>query len=627
MKNILNTIQTPNDLTGLDIAALENLAQELRTFLIDSVSNTGGHLAPNLGAVELTLALHTKFETPKDKIVWDVGHQAYIHKILTGRKDKFHTLRQFGGISGFPKITESEFDTFGVGHSSTAISAALGIATARDLKGEDHKVIAVVGDGALTGGIAFEGMNNAGGSKKDIIVILNDNRMSISPNVGALSKHFTHIITNPLYNKIKEDIWDLTGKLPRGSRRIRETIHRIEEGLKSMVVPGSLFEFLGFRYFGPIDGHNLRELLRVFQEIRRLHGPILIHVMTKKGKGYKYAEEDATKFHGLGSFCPETGNTQSKKALSYTEIFGRTMVELAERDPKIIGITAAMADGTGMIHMANKFPERFFDVGIAEQHAVTFAAALGLNGFKPVVAIYSTFLQRAFDQVIHDVALQNVPVVFALDRGGLVGEDGPTHHGSFDLSYLRIVPNMVVMAPKDENEMRDMLWTAVQYNEGPVAIRYPRGESQGLPINPDFHKVPIGKSEILQEGTDLAILAVGDRVQNALQMGKILKKRNISTRIVNARFIRPLDVEMIEDTAKKIPVIVTLENNSIVAGFGSGVSEIVAQMGHNGVKVKRLGLPDAFVPHGSLDDLWKYLKLDNDSLIQEIESCLKKTKH
>ena len=619
MSRILESIHSPQDLKGLDVAVLEALAQEIRDFIVSTVSNTGGHLAPSLGVVELTIALHTVFDTPRDKIVWDVGHQAYVHKILTGRRERFHSLRQYGGISGFPRITESEYDTFGVGHASTAISAALGLAIGRDLRRDDYKVVAVVGDGALTGGLAFEGLNNAGGSKRDIIVVLNDNRMSISPNVGALSKCFTQVITNPLYNRIKKDIWELTGKLPRGSRRLRKAVQRIEEGLKSIVVPGSLFEHLGFRYFGPIDGHNLSKILRIFREIKKFQGPILMHIITIKGKGYKFAEEDATKFHGLGSFCRETGTTSPKRAQSYTEIFGKALVELAEKDDRIVGITAAMADGTGLVHLANRFPERFFDVGIAEQHAVTFAAGLALQGLKPVVAIYSTFLQRAMDQIIHDVALQKIPIVFAMDRGGLVGEDGPTHHGSFDLSYLRFVPGLVVMAPKDENELRDMLWTALQYEDGPIAFRYPRGEGIGLPLKRDFEKIPIGKSEIVRDGKDVAILAVGDRVVPAAQVGEVLQKKGMSCRVVNVRFIKPLDRQMIEETAKHFSLIVTVENNSVVGGFGSGVAEIISGLKFKDGCFRRFGLPDRFIQHGDMGDLLKEVALDVESLVQQIE--------
>ena len=624
MEKVLDIINQPQDLKKLDVSQLERLAEEIRELLISTVSSTGGHLAPNLGTVELTIALHTVFDTPTDRIVWDVGHQAYGHKILTGRKEQFHTLRQFGGISGFPRIIESEYDTFGVGHASTAISAALGMATARDLNGEDHKVVAVVGDGALTGGESFEGLNNAGGSKRDFIVVLNDNRMSISPNVGALSKTLTQVITTPLYNKIKKDVWELTGKLPRGSKRLRETIHRIEEGLKTMMVPGLLFEKLGFRYFGPFDGHNLNQILRIFRKIHRIRGPILVHLITTKGKGYKFAEENATKFHGLGSFCPETGNTTIKKAPTYTEVFGKTLVELAEKDDKIVGITAAMADGTGMAHLAQRFPDRFFDVGIAEQHAITFAAGLALNGLKPVVAIYSTFLQRALDQVIHDVALQKIPVIFAMDRGGLVGEDGPTHHGSFDLSYLRLVPNLVLMAPKDENELRDMLWTALHHKEGPIAFRYPRGESLGLPIKPEFHEIPIGQSETIREGKDLAIIAIGDRVVPAVQLANNLNEKGLSARVINGRFIKPIDNNMIDEVFNRFPVVVTIENNTIIGGFGSSIAEKLAERGSGNILFKRFGLPDQFVTHGSYRELFPEVGLDIENLTREIENLIAK---
>ena len=622
MENLLASIHSPGDIRGLSVEQLNVLAEEIREFIIASVSKTGGHLAPSLGVVELTLALHTVFNTPKDKIVWDVGHQAYVHKLITGRKDRFHTLRQYGGISGFPKISESEYDTFGVGHASTAISAALGMVTARDLLSEDYKVVAVVGDGAMTGGIAFEGLNNAGGSKRDLIVVLNDNRMSISPNVGALSKVLTDVITTPLYNKIKEDVWELTGKLPRGSQKIRNIAHRIEEGVKTIVTPGALFEHLGFRYFGPIDAHHTSRMIRVFQEVSKFHGPILVHVLSKKGKGYKFAEEDATKFHGLGSFCPETGTTPEKKAPAYTEVFGKTLVELAEKDERIVGVTAAMAHGTGLIHMARRFPERFFDVGIAEQHAVTFGTAMALQGLKPVVAIYSTFLQRAFDQVIHDAALQKIPVVFALDRGGIVGEDGPTHHGSFDLSYLRMVPDLVVMAPKDENELRDMLYTALQYEKGPVALRYPRGESLGVPPKMGFDEIPIGKSEIMREGKDVAILAIGDRVAPSITVAENLEKSGISACVVNARFVRPLDEEMLEGIILEFSVVVTVENNAVIGGFGGGVAEFIAEKADPSLCFHRFGLPDRFIPHGRLCDLYEDVGLTIDKMTTKISSMV-----
>jgi len=625
MGKILDTVNYPSDLKNLDAKELKILAEEIRNFIISSVCKTGGHLAPSLGVVELTIVLHYIFNTPVDKIIWDVGHQAYVHKILTGRKKMFNTLRQYGGLSGFPKITESEYDAFGVGHSSTAISAALGFATSRDLKNEKNKIIAVVGDGAMTAGLSFEGLNNAGASKRDLIVILNDNRMSISPNVGALSKYFTQIITNPLYNKIKEDIWWLTGKLPMGSNKVRTAVQRIDDGLKTMVVESSLFEHLGFRYFGPVEGHNIKELLRVFSDVSRLKGPILVHCVTQKGKGYKFAEENATKFHGIGKFNLETGSTKSKKLPSYSEVLGKTVAEIAENDEKIVGITAAMAEGTGLKYFAQRFPERFFDVGIAEQHAVTFSSGLALNGYKPIVVIYSTFLQRALDQLIHDVALQNIPVIFALDRAGLVGHDGPTHHGSFDLSFLRFVPNLVIMSPKDGNEFRDMLWTAFNYNKAPIAIRYPRGQCLGLSEKYDFNTLKIGEAEIVKPGEHIAILAVGDRVIPAVKIAQRLAQQNISVCVINCRFIKPLDSKMIVKTAKKFPVLFTLENNSIIGGLGSGVAEIIAEKKLNDNLIfQRLGLPDRFITHGDTDTLIKEIGLDIDSLSEQIKKISRK---
>jgi len=619
--DLLKKVNFPSDIKKMSSEELKQLAEQLREFIIDSVSETGGHLAPSLGVVELTLALHKVFNAPEDKIVWDVGHQAYVHKIITGRKDKFHTLRQYNGISGFPKITESEYDTFGVGHSSTSISAALGMAAARDLLREKYKVVAVIGDGALTGGVAFEGLNNAGGMKKDMIVILNDNEMSISRNVGAVSDYFTKVITNPLYNRIKKDVWDLTGKIPMGTKFVRESVQRVQDGIKTMITPGALFERFGFRYFGPVDGHDIARLVKVLNEIKRLKGPILLHIKTIKGKGYKFAERDATKFHGLGSFNPETGLSKKKKRITYTEVFGKTLTELAEKDERIIGITAAMADGTGMIHLKNKFKNRFFDVGIAEQHAVVFAGAMALQGMKPVVAIYSTFLQRAYDQVIHDIALQKLPVVFALDRGGIVGEDGPTHHGSFDLSYLRLVPNMVIMAPKDENELRHMLFTAVNYKKGPVAIRYPRGEGVGVEFDSSLNEIPIGTSEVLKEGKNAAIISIGDMVHPSMVAAEKLSKKGYDVAVVNARFVKPLDREGLISVIRKVPVVVTVENNSIIGGLGSSVSDILAEEKID-VRFKKIGIPDKFVAHGPVAKLLEDLSLDSDGIVRSVESFI-----
>ncbi len=620
-EKLLDKIQYPVDLKDLDIPQLAQLARELREFLLNVVSKTGGHLAPSLGVVELTLALHYVLNTPKDKIVWDVGHQAYIHKILTGRKDRLHTIRQYGGLSGFTKIAESEYDTFGVGHASTAISAALGMAFARDFKGEDFKVVAVVGDGALTGGIAFEGLNNAGASGKDMILILNDNKMSISPNVGAVSRYLTNIISNPVYNRIKKDVWELTGKMPTVGHHIRRTVRQLEKAVKSAISPGQLFEQFGFRYFGPLDGHNLSQLIHTFREIQNLKGPILLHVLTVKGKGYKPAEEDAPRFHGLGAFDLSTGMSLTKSDIpSYTKVFGTTLVEIARKDPRVVGITAAMPAGTGLEYLRQAIPRRFVDVGIAEQHAVTFAAGLATQGQKPVVAIYSTFLQRAFDQIIHDVAIQKLPVVFALDRGGLVGNDGPTHHGAFDLSYLRMIPNMVVMAPKDEAELQDMLWTAVRH-EGPIALRFPRGTGLGVPLRENYQMLPIGKSETLRKGTDAVLLAVGRMVDFSLKAAKILEEQGISVQVENMRFVKPLDEEKLKALTEKFPILVTVEDNVTIGGFGSGVLEIVSQLAP-GIQVLRLGLPDAFVEHGSVDILFEKLHLDPKGIAEQVKRAL-----
>ncbi|MBN2001339.1 1-deoxy-D-xylulose-5-phosphate synthase, partial [candidate division KSB1 bacterium] len=510
LNNILATINSPKDLKKLDIPQLSQLAREIREMIITTISQTGGHLAPSLGVVELTLVLHYLYNTPTDKIVWDVGHQAYAHKIITGRRDQFFTIRQTDGLSGFPNINESEYDAFGVGHASTAISAALGMACARDLSGDDYHVVAVVGDGALTGGLAYEGLNNAGASSRNIVVILNDNSMSISPNVGAMSKYLTTIISNPFYNRIKKEVWDLTGKLSTMGTKIRGAARRVEEGLKAFIVPGILFERFGFRYFGPVDGHNISSLVRLFREVKRINGPILVHMMTTKGKGFKPAEKNAPVFHGLGKFDVKTGEPIKNSDIpTFTNIFGQTVVEMAHQEPKLAAITAAMELGTGLKPFSQVFPDRFFDVGIAEEHAVTFSAGLAVSGIRPIAALYSSFLQRGYDQIIHDVALQKLPVIFALDRAGIVGDDGPTHHGIFDIAYLRTVPGLVLMVPKDEEELRQMLWTALSFSSGPVAIRYPRGQGVGVPLGQDFNVLPIGVSEVLQNGDDVAIIGVG----------------------------------------------------------------------------------------------------------------------
>jgi 1-deoxy-D-xylulose-5-phosphate synthase len=618
---ILPRINSPNDLKGLSVRELEELASEIREFIIDTISKVGGHLGASLGVVELTLAVHYVFNAPRDKIVWDTGHQGYVHKIITGRRDVFHTIRQFKGISGFLKRSESIYDVFGAGHASTSISAALGIATARDFDGQDYKVVAIIGDGAMTAGLAYEAMNNAGVLKKNLIVILNDNNMSISPNVWAVSKYFTELIASSHYNKLKSFVWDLTGQLDSVGDRIRKLAARVEGGVKAIITPGMLFEALGFRYFGPVNGHNIQKLIRILSEIKNLNGPILLHVITQKGKGYKPAEEDEQKLHGVTPFDKVTGKmykSDKPQPPSYTKVFGEAVVQLARQNSKIVGITAAMPEGTGLNILKKEIPERFFDVGIAEQHAVTFSAGLATEGYIPICAIYSTFLQRAFDQIIHDVALQHLHVVFALDRAGLVGADGPTHHGAFDLSYLRLIPNMVIMAPKDESELRDMLYTATIYNKGPVAIRYPRGNGVGVPLKENFDLIEIGKAEILREGNDIAILAVGSMVYPSLKASEKLSSYGIDAMVVNMRFVKPLDEELLDYVFERFDKVVTVEENTIRGGFGSAVLEYAAMRGGKNVKFLIHGIPDEFIEHGTQNELWRMLKLDPDGIVERI---------
>ncbi len=618
---ILPRINSPDDLKGLSIRELEELAGEIREFIIDTISKVGGHLGASLGVVELTLAVHYVFNAPKDKIIWDTGHQGYVHKIITGRRDVFHTIRQFKGISGFLKRSESIYDVFGAGHASTSISAALGIATARDFDGQDYKIVAIIGDGAMTAGLAYEALNNAGVLKKNLIVILNDNNMSISPNVWAVSKYFTELIASSHYNKLKSFIWDLTGQLDSVGDRIRKLAARVEGGVKAIITPGMLFEALGFRYFGPVNGHNIQKLIRILSEIKNLNGPILLHVITQKGKGYRPAEEDEQKLHGVTPFDKVTGKmykSDKPQPPSYTKVFGEAVVQLARQNSKIVGITAAMPEGTGLNILKKEIPERFFDVGIAEQHAVTFSAGLATEGYIPICAIYSTFLQRAFDQIIHDVALQNLHVVFALDRAGLVGADGPTHHGAFDLSYLRLIPNMVIMAPKDESELRDMLYTATVYNKGPVAIRYPRGNGVGVPLKKDFDLIKIGKAEILRDGDDLAILAVGSMVYPSLRASEKLSSYGVEAMVVNMRFVKPLDEELLDYVFERFDKVATVEENTIRGGFGSAVLEYAAMKGVKNVKFLIHGIPDEFIEHGTQDELWRMLKLDPDGIVSRI---------
>lgn len=616
---ILSRVNSPADLKKLSKKELYDLASEIRGYLVEVVRHCGGHLAPNLGVVELTIGLHLALESPKDKIIFDVGHQCYVHKILTGRREGFKTLRQFGGLSGFPRRDESEHDVFNTGHASNSISVALGLAKARDLEGSGETIVAVIGDGALTGGIAFEGLNQAGHLKANLIVVLNDNEMSIAQNVGALSSYLSRLRLDPTYNKLRDDIEEILKKIPGLGEKLVFWGEHFKESVKQLFVPGMLFEELGFKYIGPLDGHNIERVATAVTLAKQVKGPVLIHVLTKKGKGYPPAEEVPEKFHGVS---PETKkNSQSCSAhLSYTEVFGRSLVELAKENRKIIGITAAMPSGTGLDLLARHFPERFFDVGIAEQHAVTFAAGLALKGFIPVVAIYSTFLQRAFDQIIEDVALQNLHVVFALDRGGLVGEDGPTHHGVFDLSYLRVVPNFVVSAPKDENELRHLLYTAVEHN-GPFAIRYPRGSGCCDGELEPFKKLPIGKWETLRPGEKLALLACGRMVKTALEVASQLDLAGLNPAVINARFIKPLDTELLSEIAKNYELIITLEENVLAGGFGSAVGEALTRLNCL-TNLVMFGLPDEFVPHGKVEDLIDYLKLTPSAIAEEIKALV-----
>lgn len=618
----LDRVNTPADFRGFTVPELKGLSNDVREFLIEVISKTGGHLGAGLGAVELSVALHHVFNTPYDKLVWDVGHQAYPHKILTGRKDRLHTIRQYKGLSGFLKRSESEFDTFGAGHASTAISAALGMVAARETSGEKYKVVAIVGDGSMTGGMVYEGMNNAGFMKKDMIVVLNDNNMSIAPNVWAISNYFTELIADPRYNRFKKNVYDLTGKLDQWGDRIRRATARLEEGIKVIITPGMLFEALGFRYFGPINGHNMAQLIRIFQEVKDLHGPILVHAITQKGKGYRPAELDEQRLHGVTPFDKVTG-VSPKKAEgppAYTKVFGAAVVELARQTPNLVAITAAMPDGTGLDQLQRQMPERFYDVGIAEQHGVTFAAGLATQGAIPIVAVYSSFLQRAFDQIIHDVALQHLHVIFALDRAGVVGADGPTHHGVFDLSYLRSIPGMVIMSPKDESELRDMLATAVQHRGGPIALRYPRGNGLGVPIKPGFDVLPLGKGETVRQGKDVAILAIGDMVAPSLQAAAALAHEGIECEVVNMRFVKPLDTALMDAIIKRFRIILTVENNAIVGGFGGAVSEYVAASGQAGTRVIMHGIPDHFIDHGSPAELADELGLDGPGIAAAVRA-------
>ncbi|WP_293736910.1 1-deoxy-D-xylulose-5-phosphate synthase [uncultured Phascolarctobacterium sp.] len=622
--NLLDKINSPADVKKLSDKQLKQLAAEIRQLLIEVISHTGGHLAPNLGVVELTLALHKVFNTPQDKLVFDVGHQAYIHKIITGRREQFPTLRLYGGLSGFPKRSESEHDAFGTGHSSTSISAALGMAAARDLQGEDYNVVAIIGDGSMTGGMAFEALNNAGTLHKKMVVVLNDNEMSISKNVGAMSDYLYHLRTGETYNKIKNDIEGWLKNMEFGTD-VLKAIRRLKGSVKYLMVPTSIFEELGFTYLGPVDGHDIHGLIEVLQAAKKIDGPVMVHVLTKKGKGYKPAEESPNKFHGTGPFEIATGKkiTNPAAPISYTEVFGKTITELADSDKKIVGLTAAMPDGTGLNIFAQAHPDRFFDVGIAEQHAVTAAAGMAAAGMKPVTAIYSTFMQRAYDSILHDICMQKLHVTMCLDRAGLVGDDGYTHHGVFDYAYLRSIPNMTIMAPKDENELRHMLKTALSFN-GPISVRYPRGSGVGVDITEPMQELPIGKAEVLREGKELCFWAIGSMVQSAVQAADKLKEQGIDAGVVNMRFAKPLDKELLIEHAKRYGKIVTLEEGVLAGGVGSEVLEILDDAGLlQQCAVLRLGIPDEFVTHGDKKLLFRDLGLDTDAIVQKAAEFVK----
>ena len=599
MIKVLDQINTSYDIKKLDLEELERLCHEIRGEIISTVSKTGGHLASSLGVVELTTVLHYVFDFPRDKLVWDVGHQSYAHKLLTGRKDRFHTLRQYEGISGFPKRDESPYDAFDSGHSGTSISSALGMAEARRLKGEEGKIIAVIGDGSMTAGLAFEGLNQTGHIDQDLIVILNDNEMSISRNVGALSSYLNRLMTGQFVNRFRNDMKDFLETLPGIGKSVLRFAKQAEESLKGLLMPGLLFEELGLKYIGPIDGHRLDYLIETFQNIKKLRGPILVHVITKKGKGYPPAETNPDRFHGVPPFVIETGELRNdqKSPPTYTEVFGETLCQLARENKRLIAITAAMQNGTGLEEFSRRFPDRFYDIGIAEQHAVTFAAGLALEGMKPVVAIYSTFLQRAYDQILQDVCLQNLPVIFALDRGGIVGEDGPTHHGLFDFSYLRHIPNIIVMVPKDEIEFQHMIKTATECPM-PVAFRYPRGKGMGVRREVSLQSIDIGKGEVLREGQDILIIAIGSTVYPSLRAAERLADLGIQAAVINSRFLKPLDGTLLCDWAKRTGKVLTVEENVLQGGFGSAVLELFQERGIFSIQVKRLGIPDTFVEHG-----------------------------
>ncbi len=620
---MLERINRPEDLKALSIPELEQAAEDIRRFLIEKLSVTGGHLSSNLGVVELTLALHYHFTSPRDRIIFDVGHQSYVHKILTGRKDRFDTLRKSNGLCGFIKRSESEHDVWEAGHSSTSLSAAMGMATARDLTGGQNKVVAVIGDGALTGGMAFEALNHIGHEQTKLTIVLNDNEMSIAPNVGAMHNYLTKIRADRHYKKAKEEIEALLKKIPAIGESLAKTVERVKDSMKYLLVPGVLFEELGFTYFGPVDGHNLTQLLETFKQADKVKGPVMIHVVTLKGKGYTHAEADSHAWHGASAYKIESG--QMIKAVGpamYTEVFGSTLIDLAEQDERIVAVTPAMPGGSGLMKFAERFPKRMIDVGIAEQHAATLCAALAQEGLKPVFAVYSTFLQRAYDQVVHDICRPNLNVAFAIDRAGFVGPDGETHQGVYDIAFLRSLPNMVIMMPKDENELRRMMKTALDYDGGPIAYRYPRVNGYGLKPLHELEPLPIGTWETVREGETVAILAVGPMVKVAEEAADLLRSQGIQPKIVNARFIKPMDEEMLLQLAKGRYHILTVEEGVRKGGFGSAVLEFYADRGIYGLHIKNIGVPDYFVEHGSIPEQRREVGLTAEGLAAQIQSLL-----
>ena len=620
MSKLLDSVDSPQDLKNIPVEKLPELAKEIRDMLLDTISKTGGHLSSNLGVVELTLAMHYVFNSPIDKFVWDVGHQSYVHKLLTGRKSRFETLRQHDGLCGFTKREESQHDHWNCGHGGTSISAALAFAKARDLKKKKNDVVAVIGDGSLTAGMAFEGLNHTGHIQSDMIVVLNDNEWSISANVGGMSAHLSKIMTGQVMLKIKQEIGQLLLAIPGIGKEISRYAHKIDEAIKGVFIPGRLFEDLGFRYVGPIDGHDVEALIDSFTTVKNLKGPTLMHVITRKGKGYEQAEEKADVWHGAKPFNVSTGEFHKKKANpAYTNIFANALIELAKEDEKVVGITAAMPDGTGISKFGKEFPDRTFDVGMAEQHGVAFAGALAIEGFRPVAAIYSTFLQRAYDQVVHDICLMNLDVTFALDRAGIVGEDGATHQGLYDIAFLRTLPNMVVMAPKDENELRHMLKTAVCH-KGPAALRYPRGSGLGVPLDEEMKELEIGKGEVIKDGSDIAILAYGHTVDGAMMVSNMFEKEGVSVAVINARFAKPVDKDLIVQYAKSTRCLITIEEHSLKGGFGSAVLEALQEEKVCSVPVKCIGLGDIVLEHGAPGKQRKDLKLDPQGMFDTIGS-------